>query len=200
MSDTTPEPEALAEPAASEQPDPLVALTEKVSALEANLSALASENAALKAKADATAETVTATAADQGAERLVAELMGATGGPVRLAAKDERGKKLVRDTVAELGYDAAKTDLEGRLAILGKGTGMVATGQASGAAPAPAKRHRFDSIGPEKWGSSADPRMRAYGEKIQWIERTEASTGQKFRTAHEAFTKAEAALSTNRAA
>lgn len=159
------------------------ALVQRLDALEAKdkdtadkLAALEAENAALKA---ATA-TVTA---DRDAGRLVADLKGENGGPVRLAAKDEDGERVVRDRVAAKGVEEARAYFTSTLAVIGKGSGSVVGTVASGAPPA---RNHFDVFGPARWQGSSDPVMQAYGQKIEWIDAAE-NAGRKFRNAAEAF-------------
>lgn len=181
-----------------EDPNPIVeALVQRVDALEAKdkattekLAALEAENTALRASAEATASTVATVTSDRDADRLVADLKGENGGPVRLAAQDEDGEKVVRDRVAAKGADEARAYFTQTLAVLGKGEGSVVT-SASGKA-VPAARNHFDAFGPAKWQGSADPVMQAYGRKIEWIDAAEKS-GRKFRTAAEAFAAYDAA-------
>ena len=176
MSDTPPNVEALVQR--------LDALESKSTATEAELTALKAENEALKAKAEATASTVATVTTDRDADRLVADLKGENGGPVRLAAKDDEGEKFVREMVAAKGHEEARAYFTRTLAVLGKGAGSVVASTASPTA-LPARNH-FDAIGPAKWAGSADPVMQEYGRKIEWIDAAEKS-GRTFKTAAEAF-------------
>lgn len=176
MSDTPPNVEALVQR--------LDALEAKGTATEAELAALKAENEALKAKAEATASTVATVTTDRDADRLVADLKGENGGPVRLAAKDDEGEKFVREMVAAKGHEEARAYFTRTLAVLGKGAGSVVASTASPTA-LPARNH-FDAIGPAKWAGSADPVMQEYGRKIEWIDAAEKS-GRTFKTAAEAF-------------
>ena len=173
----------------TETPLDIVALMKRLEAQEAKTKAIEDENVALKASAAATAATVATVTADRDADRLVADLKGENGGPVRLAAKDEDGEKVVRARVAANGLEEARTYFAGTLAVLGKGTGSVV------GTPAPAvsaARNHFDVFGPAKWAGSSDPVMQAYGRKIEWIDAAEKS-GRKFRTAADAFAAYDAA-------
>jgi len=170
------------------------ALVQRLDALEAKdkdqsdkIAALETEGAALKAKSDATASTVATVTADRDADRLVADLKGETGGPVKLAALDEDGEKVVRDRVAAKGAEEARGYFTRTLAVLGKGAeSVVKSGAGAAGAGVPAGRNHFDVFGPAKWSGSADPVMQAYGRKIEWIDAAEKA-GQKFRTAADAF-------------
>lgn len=148
---------------------------------------LTAENEALKAKAEATAAVVATVTADREADRLVADLKGENGGPVRLAAQDAEGEQVVRDRVAANGADEARTYFLGTLAVLGKGEGSIVAGNGTtvGGGKPPA-RHRFDAFGPERWAASSDPVMQNYGKKLEWIEATEKA-GRTFKNAAEAF-------------
>lgn len=163
---------------------------EKAAQADAEIAALKAENEALKAKAEATASTVATVTSDRDADRLVADLKGENGGPVRLAAQDDDGEKVVRDRVAAKGADEARAYFTQTLAVLGKGEGSVVT-SAQGKT-VPSARNHFDAFGPAKWQGSADPVMQAYGRKIEWIDAAEKS-GRKFRTAAEAFAAYDAA-------
>lgn len=177
MSDTPPNVEALTQR--------LEALESRAKAADDEITALKAENEALKTRTDATASSVATVTADRDADRLVADLRGENGGPVRLAALDHEGEQVVRARVAAKGIDEARGYFTRTLAVLGKGEGSVvaASGSAAGKPPA---RHRFDAFGPERWAGSADPVMQAYGQKIEWIDATEKA-GRKFRNAAEAF-------------
>lgn len=172
-----------------ETPPDVGALMKRLETFEtetaAKLAALAVENEALKAKAEATASTVATVTSDRDADRLVADLKGENGGPVRLAAQDEDGEKVVRDRVSAKGADEARAYFTQTLAVLGKGEGSVVAAAGS-ATKTPAARNHFDVFGPAKWQGSADPVMQEYGRKIEWIDAAEKS-GRKFRTAAEAF-------------
>lgn len=185
MSDTPPNVEALAQR--------LEALESRAKTSDDEIAALKTENATLKAKAEETASTVATVTTDRDADQLVAELKGEQGGPVRLAALDTEGEKVVRDRVAAKGVDDARTYFTRTLAVLGKGSGSVvnAAGGPAGSGARPV-RHRFDAFGPERWVGSSDPVMQTYGRKIEWIDATEKA-GRKFRNAAEAFAAYDAA-------
>lgn len=184
MSDTPPNVEALVQR--------LDALESKAKASDNELAALRAENEALKAKADATASTVAAVTSDRDADRLVAELRGELSGPVRLAAQDEDGEKVVRDRVAAKGLEESRDYFTRTLSVLGKGEGSVVAAAGGQGGGKPAVRHRFDVFGPEKWAASSDPKLVAYGRKIEWIDATEKA-GRQFKTAAEAFAAYDAA-------
>lgn len=157
------------------------------------IAALKAENEALRTKVEETASAVVTMTTSRDADRLVAELRGELGGPVRLAAKDEDGEKVVRDRVAAEGVEAARAYFTRTLAVLGKGAGSVVNGSGGPAGSgAPPVRHRFDAFGPEKWAGSSDPVMQAYGRKIEWIAATEKA-GRQFRNAADAFAAYDAA-------
>lgn len=91
-----------------------------VAPLQGENAALKAELAALKAQSDTTAKDVTATKAEQGLNKLLADARGENGGPVKLAAKDEVTAGYLRTVYETKGAEAAVT-LLGTLPVIGNG-------------------------------------------------------------------------------
>lgn len=169
MSDQKP-PEPTPTPSAS-APD-YAALLKRMEAYETKSASLESENAALKAKLDATAKEVTETKAEQGLSKLLADARGENGGPVRLAAKDSISADYLTLVYQTKGEVAARAWLETQKPI-GKGSGSVMTGTAPRPATAATHGPRLaqDFVGVAPNAYNAD-RMPVHEAAIAQLEKT----------------------------
>lgn len=116
-----------------------------VAPLQGENAALKAELATLKAQSDTTAKDVTATRAEQGLNKLLADARGENGGPVKLAAKDEVTAGYLRTVYETKGAEAAQT-LLGTLPVIGNGKRTAAQQAETMGATDRGARHPSDHI------------------------------------------------------
>ncbi len=116
-----------------------------VAPLQGENAALKAELAALKAQSDTTAKDVTATKAEQGLNKLLADARGENGGPVKLAAKDTISAEFIALTYETKGAEAARLWVE-KQPVIGNGKRTAAQQAEAMGATDRGARHPSDHI------------------------------------------------------